>query len=62
MRPLGAELGAALRPFSTGGAYVNYLSRDADEEGESVRDAYGSGTYERLAALKAKYDPAIFSV
>jgi hypothetical protein len=54
------ELGAALRPFSSGGAYVNYLSCDADEGGESVRDAYGAGTYERLAALKAQYDPTNF--
>ena len=40
------------RPFSTGGAYVNYLG-----EGEDVRRAYGPGKYERLAALKTQYDP-----
>jgi FAD/FMN-containing dehydrogenase len=42
-----------MQPFATGGAYVNYL--DADED---VRRAYTGATYERLAALKRKYDPA----
>ncbi len=40
------------RPYSTGGAYVNYL--DADE---TARAAYSSDAYQRLAALKKKYDP-----
>ncbi len=41
------------RPFSTGGAYVNYLG-----EGEDVRSAYSTATkYDRLVALKRKYDP-----
>jgi FAD/FMN-containing dehydrogenase len=48
---------AALQPFSTGGVYVNFLDRD---EGEArVRAAYGEN-YERLASLKAKYDPTNF--
>ena len=35
------------------GAYVNFL----DNEGEDrIREAYGAN-YERLAAIKAKYDP-----
>ena len=43
-----------LHPFSTGGAYVNFLG-----EGESqdrVRTAYRDN-YERLARVKATYDP-----
>ncbi len=47
----------AMAPFSTGGVYVNFLG----EEGEDrVRAAYGPKHYERLAALKRKYDPTNF--
>jgi FAD/FMN-containing dehydrogenase len=45
---------SAMRPFMSGGAYVNYLGADADAD--TVRAAYGPA-WERLAALKAKYDP-----
>jgi FAD/FMN-containing dehydrogenase len=46
----------AMRPYSAGRAYVNYLG----EEGEDrVREAYGPN-YDRLVALKNKYDPANF--
>ena len=45
----------AMRPFSTGGVYVNFLT---EEEGaERIAAAYGKATLERLAALKRKYDP-----
>jgi hypothetical protein len=54
------EFGEALRAFSTGGVYVNYLSQEADEGAGRVGAAYGTGTYERLAAVKAKYDPTNF--
>lgn len=47
----------ALRPFYEPGAYVNAVD-DARGDGEDrVRSAYG-GNYERLVALKNKYDPA----
>lgn len=42
----------ALAGQSTGGAYVNFIAEDEGRE----RNAYGAN-YERLAALKAKYDP-----
>jgi FAD/FMN-containing dehydrogenase len=42
--------------FSNGRVYVNYLE---DEGGERVRAAYGPN-YDRLVALKNKYDPANF--
>jgi FAD/FMN-containing dehydrogenase len=50
------ELWTAMRPFSTGGVYVNNLG---DEGEDRVRAAYG-GNYERLVALKARYDPTNF--
>jgi FAD/FMN-containing dehydrogenase len=43
----------AVEPFATGRVYVNHL--DA-EEGTRIRAAYG-GNYDRLVALKNKYDP-----
>lgn len=43
----------ALHPFSAGGAYVNFMM---DEGPDRVRATYGTN-YQRLAALKAKYDP-----
>ena len=43
----------ALHPYSAGGAYVNFMM---DESQERVKATYGVN-YDRLAALKAKYDP-----
>jgi hypothetical protein len=44
----------AARPYLEEGVYVNYLSED--ECATRVRSAYGVN-YERLRAIKAKYDP-----
>ena len=45
----------SLRPASAGGTYVNHLS---DDEGEArTREAYGAATWERLVAVKRRYDP-----
>lgn len=49
---------AAMQPYSTGGVYVNYLGQEADEGVERIKAAYGSEKYQRLLALKNKYDPA----
>jgi FAD/FMN-containing dehydrogenase len=46
---------SAMRPFSSGGTYVNFLTQDADEE--RLRAAYGPELYVGLARIKAKYDP-----
>jgi FAD/FMN-containing dehydrogenase len=43
----------ALHPHSMGGAYVNFMM---DEGQERVRATY-RGNYDRLAAVKARYDP-----
>jgi FAD/FMN-containing dehydrogenase len=48
------EFWQAMRPFSTGGVYSNFLT--ADEGEERVRAAYGAN-YERLVELKNRYDP-----
>ena len=45
----------AVRPFAPAGVYVNDL--DGDEGRGRVRDAYGAN-YDRLAMLKARWDPA----
>ncbi|HEU0022005.1 MAG TPA: FAD-binding oxidoreductase [Dehalococcoidia bacterium] len=47
------EAWTAMEPFATGGVYVNHL--DA-EEADRIQAAYGSN-YERLLAIKNKYDP-----
>jgi FAD/FMN-containing dehydrogenase len=51
------EFWQAMQPFSTGGVYVNYLGREGDEGSERIRAAYGAEKYQRLLALKEKYDP-----
>jgi len=44
----------ALHPYSLGGAYTNFLM---DEGEDRVRASYGAN-YDRLARIKARYDPA----
>jgi len=46
----------ALHPYSAGGAYVNFLM----DEGEDRVKASYRDNYERLAAIKSKYDPTNF--
>ena len=46
----------AMRPFLADAVYVNYLGQEGDER---VRAAYGD-KYDRLVALKNKYDPTNF--
>lgn len=50
------ECWEALRPFLVAGSYGNYVA----DEGEAIaREAYGPN-YDRLVALKNKYDPTNF--
>jgi FAD/FMN-containing dehydrogenase len=49
------DLFRAVSPHSTGGVYVNFIS--GDEGDERVRAAYDDEMYERLAAVKAEWDP-----
>jgi FAD/FMN-containing dehydrogenase len=41
----------AMRPFTTGAAYLNFTGEDR------VREAFGEEKYARLVALKDRYDP-----
>ena len=50
------ECWEAMQSFTTGRVYVNYLGEEGEER---VRAAYGAN-YERLVALKNKYDPTNF--
>jgi FAD/FMN-containing dehydrogenase len=49
-----SDFAAALRQGDSG-AYVNFLG---DEGADLIREAYPGATWERLRAIKARYDPA----
>ena len=48
------DLCSAMRPHTTGGVYLNMTM---DEGERQVRAGYSAAKYERLVALKDKYDP-----
>jgi Berberine and berberine like len=50
------EYFVALHPFSAGGAYVNFMMEEGQER---VKASFGKN-YDRLAAIKKKYDPTNF--
>ncbi|KRP94772.1 oxidoreductase [Bradyrhizobium yuanmingense] len=47
----------AVHPYSANGCYVNFMMEDGDDN--RLRATYGDN-YDRLVALKAKYDPTNF--
>jgi FAD/FMN-containing dehydrogenase len=49
-------ISAALKPFSTGGTYLNFIGNEGQDR---VRAAFGDN-YDRLAQIKAQYDPDNF--
>jgi FAD/FMN-containing dehydrogenase len=51
------ELWEAVRPYSTGRVYVNFLGEEGQDR---VRAAYGELKYERLRELKRRHDPMNF--
>lgn len=51
------EFWDGLKPFVDQAVYVNALEDDLEEGERPVREAYGAN-YERLRALKSKYDPS----
>ena len=46
----------ALHPHGSGGAYLNFMMEEGEER---IRATY-RGNYDRLAGIKAKYDPGNF--
>lgn len=50
------EYWEAVHPFAAGGAYINFIM----EEGQAQIEATYRNNYERLAAIKAAYDPGNF--
>jgi len=51
----GRKMYDAAAPFATGGVYVNFMPED---EAQRVKTGAYGRNFERLAKLKAKYDPA----
>ena len=48
------DAGERVRPFSTGGNYINFQTADEDEQ--RVRATYGAN-FDRLVEIKHRYDP-----
>ncbi|KRE63847.1 dehydrogenase [Arthrobacter sp. Soil736] len=49
---------ALMQPFSEHGEYVNFLGAEpGHQEADAARRAYGQDKYQRLVALKDRYDP-----
>jgi FAD/FMN-containing dehydrogenase len=51
------EFSEAMQPFTLGRDYVNQIGTEAEEGADRIRAAYGA-SYQRLVALKNKYDPS----
>jgi FAD binding domain/Berberine and berberine like len=50
------EVAEAMRPFTSGSDYVNHIGLEAEEGTDRIRAAFGAN-YDRLVALKNRYDP-----
>jgi FAD/FMN-containing dehydrogenase len=49
---------ALMQPFGEHGEYVNFLGAEIGQDViEAARQAYGQDTYDRLVALKNRFDP-----
>ena len=56
MHHVGSRTAQAIEPWSSNSdGYVNYMQ--ADEPIERVRAAFGAAAFERLQALKRRFDP-----
>jgi FAD/FMN-containing dehydrogenase len=52
------DVWTAAQPYVSAAVYTNHL--DADETVDRVRNGYGKAKFEKLAVLKARYDPDNF--
>jgi FAD/FMN-containing dehydrogenase len=52
------EVWTAAQPFVSQAVYANHMTGDESED--RIRASYGAEKYDKLAALKAKYDPDNF--
>jgi hypothetical protein len=52
------DVWASVQPYVSTAVYTNHMT--ADETIDRVRDGYGKEKFEKLAVLKAKYDPDNF--
>ncbi len=50
-----ADLRTQLSPWTTGGAYLNFL--EGEEKVARTRSAFDAATWERLVAIKRRFDP-----
>ena len=53
----GREFWEAMQPYCVEGVYVNYLGQEPYEGEKRIKAAYGPEKFDRLVALKNKYDP-----
>jgi FAD/FMN-containing dehydrogenase len=56
IRAANRALFDALRPWDHGGVFINFLAGE-HSAGEPVRNAYETADFDRLRALKSRYDP-----
>ncbi len=56
-RTWARETWHSMEPYASEGVYVNYLGTEADEGSNRLAEAYGPGKFDKLVALKQKYDP-----
>jgi Berberine and berberine like len=48
------DLQAASKPYTTGGAFLNFLGEEGQQH---VQQAFGANKYQRLVQIKDHYDP-----
>jgi len=47
----------AMQPYASAGVCMSYPGQESEDGGARIEAAYGPGKYDRLVALKTRYDP-----